>query len=167
MGNTARLALPYPENTDPLANMAAAIQALANAIDASNWPLYKGYKFGGALTAGANIAWTTEVVRGAGSYNGSTNVYTVSRPGRYNVYAAVKHDGSATNETGLGVYKNGAINHYSPNNPTAGNFTGSQVRTNIACVAGDTLSIRPQGATTLVSDSPATNAVFIVEWAGA
>lgn len=33
MGNTARFALPYPANTDPLANMAAAIQALANAVD--------------------------------------------------------------------------------------------------------------------------------------
>lgn len=33
MGNTARLALPYPEDTDPLANMAAAVEALANALD--------------------------------------------------------------------------------------------------------------------------------------
>lgn len=36
MGNTANIALPYPENTDPLANMAAAVQALANAIDAAH-----------------------------------------------------------------------------------------------------------------------------------
>lgn len=34
MGNTANLALPYPDNTDPLANAAAAIQSLAEAIDA-------------------------------------------------------------------------------------------------------------------------------------
>lgn len=33
MGTTANLGLPYPENTDPLANVAAAIQALAAAID--------------------------------------------------------------------------------------------------------------------------------------
>lgn len=33
MGTTANLALPYPENTDHVANMAAAVQALANAID--------------------------------------------------------------------------------------------------------------------------------------
>lgn len=45
MGNTANLSLPYPENTDPLANMAAAIQALANAID------------GGGI-GGAWVAWS-------------------------------------------------------------------------------------------------------------
>jgi hypothetical protein len=33
MGNTANRGFPYPENTDPLASMAAAIQALANAVD--------------------------------------------------------------------------------------------------------------------------------------
>lgn len=42
MGNTANLNLPYPANTDPLANMAAAIQSLANAIDTA---------VGGAWTA--------------------------------------------------------------------------------------------------------------------
>lgn len=45
MGNTANLSLPYPENTDPLANMAAAIQALAAAID------------GGGI-GGAWVAWS-------------------------------------------------------------------------------------------------------------
>lgn len=34
MGNTANLLLPYMENTDPLANVAAAQKALADAIDA-------------------------------------------------------------------------------------------------------------------------------------
>lgn len=33
MGSTPKLALPYPEDTDPLANMAAAVEALANALD--------------------------------------------------------------------------------------------------------------------------------------
>lgn len=33
MANTPKLALPYPVNTDPLANMAAAMQSLATALD--------------------------------------------------------------------------------------------------------------------------------------
>lgn len=33
MGSTANLGLPYPDNTDPLANVAAAIQSLANMLD--------------------------------------------------------------------------------------------------------------------------------------
>lgn len=33
MGNTAILTLPYPENTDPLANMALAVKALAEAVE--------------------------------------------------------------------------------------------------------------------------------------
>lgn len=51
MGATPNLGLPYPENTDPLANMAAAIQALASAIDSGS---------GGAWTAYA-VAWTGTV----------------------------------------------------------------------------------------------------------
>lgn len=34
MGNTTRFAFPYPENTDLLANSAAATKALAQALDA-------------------------------------------------------------------------------------------------------------------------------------
>lgn len=34
MGNTPNLALPYPEDTEPLGNMSAAVQALATALDA-------------------------------------------------------------------------------------------------------------------------------------
>lgn len=33
MGATDEFVLPYPENTDPLADMAAAIQALANGVE--------------------------------------------------------------------------------------------------------------------------------------
>lgn len=54
MGNTANLALPYPENTDPLANVAAAIQALANAIDTVSGSAWTAYTCtpGGGLTIG-------------------------------------------------------------------------------------------------------------------
>lgn len=43
MGATANLGLPYPENTDPLGDMALAIKALANAVDVLNGGAWTAY----------------------------------------------------------------------------------------------------------------------------
>jgi hypothetical protein len=78
MGSTATLGLPYPENTDPLADMAAAIQALANAVDGfvggawQDWtPEFTGMTVGNGLLVaryldnGATIRYRLLVVFGS------------------------------------------------------------------------------------------------------
>jgi hypothetical protein len=62
MGNTANLVLPYPENTDPVANMAAAVQALANAIDAAHPAKWKR----GAVTGTADANGDLTITHGLG-----------------------------------------------------------------------------------------------------
>lgn len=59
MGNTANLVLPYPEDTDPLANMAAAVEALATALDGY---LYRTQRFYVAVTMPAGSIAVSKVI---------------------------------------------------------------------------------------------------------
>jgi hypothetical protein len=91
MGTTANLGLPYPENTDPLANMAAAVQALASAVDAASgdpwqaWvPNFTNLTIGNAkVTARYRLTGKTALIRVAivaGSTTAATGAVSMSLP---------------------------------------------------------------------------------------
>lgn len=83
MGNTANLALPYPENTDPLANMALAVKALAEAIDAG---------------VGGSAGWTAVVFQNSWvNFGGTYQVAQYKKVGkRVYVRGAIKTGASGT-----------------------------------------------------------------------
>lgn len=63
MGNTPVLGLPYMEDTDPLANVAAAIEALATAVESVHPRKWKS----GAVSANTNASGDVVVAHGLGA----------------------------------------------------------------------------------------------------
>lgn len=113
MGNTANRAYPYPANTDPLANMAAAIQALANALDTdavfSPGAMVTANSFSVPNNVNTVVSWNTEVSDTDNIWDASApTLFNIHKPGLYIVTAALGlQNASTTGERVLMLQKNG------------------------------------------------------------
>lgn len=99
MGNTTNLGLPYPANTDPVANTAAALQSLAEAIETKLGTTPTAYNpaltavttnpnvgTGGAVTGWyvqrgkASVEFTINVLLGSAGLSGGSGQWKLSLP---------------------------------------------------------------------------------------
>lgn len=129
MGSTAKLALPYPEDTDPLANMAAAVEALANALDdAVNGAGRKQILVASsaATSTDLTLASLTITAPGAVDYELAFNWYNITKTVAGDVFLVTLREGGTTiaewlSATGGTSGGSGFLRAFVT--PTAGNHT--------------------------------------------
>lgn len=116
MGTTAG-GLPYPDDDMPLADMAQAVQDLAE----GHSPMMRRGIPGTALptipnngAAGSNLVWPTLLDSDgpAGAVptyavTGSDGQITITRAGRYDIEAGIRYNANATGRRALTLYRNG------------------------------------------------------------
>lgn len=109
MGNTANRGLPYPENTDPLANMAAAVQALANALDGQRPSVSVAKAAAQSIPNNAftDITFDTETFDSDTMFTATSANVTVKHAGLWLITARVGYITNGTGSRGATLLKNG------------------------------------------------------------
>lgn len=141
-GSTAG-GLPYLQNHEPLADVADAMKALAQAVDVRPYS-YKKFGAGQSHTNGTWVTVTGMADDGGTvgmTYSAGTGTWTVTQAGRYQIIAMVQFPPTGGGTRGTQVLKGGTA-VATMLSPAATNSSGARLVDEVRFAAGDTFVLQ-------------------------